>query len=233
MTDSFATNLAKKKQVARAKKNRFTDIRENPRVVDIHESEAVGYFGQWNARFFDSHRPITLELGCGRGEYTVALASKFPERSYLGVDIKGDRLWVGASRVAELKLSNAGFLRSPIARIPAVIAPNEIDEIWLTFPDPRPKEREEKHRLTNLFFLNMYRSLLRPKGWFRFKTDNTPLFNYTLEQLREMPIMELKYTFDLYASQLLVDHHGIKTKYENIWSTRGEKIKYMKFRFKA
>ncbi len=147
------------------------------------------------------------------------------------MDLKGDRIWKGSQYAEENGLMNVAFLRSNIFNILDFFEENEVDEIWLTFPDPRPKDRDEKHRLSNSQYLIKYRKILKDDGWFRFKTDNTPLFEYTLQVLTEFKIRDHEFTFDLYNSSLADEHHGIKTKYEKIWSEKGEQIKYMKFRF--
>ena len=189
--------------------------------------------GKWNETYFEEEKPITVELGCGDGEYTVGLAEIMPNRHFIGVDIKGDRLHKGSTESIENKLRNVAFLRTKIHHLDSFFEENEVDEFWLTFPDPRPKKRDIKRRLTSPRFLLIYEKLLRPNGWFRFKTDNTPLFEYTLEVLQnEFEVKNLAFTFDLYQSDLISEHFGIKTRYEGIWSAKGERIKYLKFQFK-
>lgn len=186
--------------------------------------------GNWKS-FFGNEQDLVVELACGWGEYTISLAEKFPQKNFIGIDLKGDRVWKGSQYAQNNGLSNVAFLRTHIIEILGAFDENEVDEIWLTFPDPRPKDRDEKHRLSNKSFLEKYRQILKPDGWFRFKTDNTELFEYTLQVLTEFDIKDHEFTFDLYNSPLLKEHHGIKTKYERIWTEKGEKIKYMKFRF--
>ncbi|MFT6867381.1 MAG: tRNA (guanine-N7-)-methyltransferase [Cyclobacteriaceae bacterium] len=188
--------------------------------------------GNWRSQFFKNEHPITIELGCGDGEYSVGLAAINPLKNFIGIDIKGDRLFQGSSRAIEEGLGNVGFLRNQIHQIDKYFEENEVDEIWLTFPDPRPRDRDEKRRLTFPRFLKMYESISKKGSWFRFKTDNTLLFNYTLEVLRnDFKVTNLEFTHDLYRSELLAEHQGIQTKYEKIWSDRGETIKYLKFQF--
>jgi len=205
---------------------------ESSNVIESEKPIYKNLRGAWKTDYFKNENPITLELACGKGEYTIGLAEKFPDRNYVGVDLKGDRIFIGSQTAQERKLENVAFIRSRIELLPGLFAPNEVDEIWLTFPDPRPKDRDEKHRLTNLTYLNLYSSILSTNGWFRFKTDNTSLFDYTLGMLKEFNILQLEATHDLYTSNLLEEHHGLQTKYEKIWSTKGESIKYLKFKFR-
>ncbi|MFY0686302.1 MAG: tRNA (guanosine(46)-N7)-methyltransferase TrmB [Cyclobacteriaceae bacterium] len=190
--------------------------------------------GDWNSLIFKNDRPITLELGCGRGEYSIGLASLFPDKNFIGVDIKGDRLYIGSTMAIEQDLPNVAFLRTQMQWLSKFFNQGEVDEIWLTFPDPRPKDRDEKRRLTYPMYMNLYKEVLKKDGWFRFKTDNTALFEYTLALFTagKVVVTDLDYTFDLYNSSMVSEHFGIKTKYEGIWTAKGEKIKYMKFRFK-
>lgn len=210
---------------------RYAANLESNNVVEFQKPIYEKIKGAWKSSYFKNSNPITLELACGKGEYTIGLAEKFQNRNYVGVDIKGDRVFIGSQLAQKKELLNVAFIRSRIELLPELFAPNEIDEIWLTFPDPRPKDRDEKHRLTNITYLNLYRSLLREEGWFRFKTDNSFLFDYTLEILKETDIRQLEFTHDLYKSKLLKEHHGVQTKYEKIWTEKGETIKYMKFKF--
>ena len=172
-------------------------------------------------------------MGCGDGEYSVGLAEVDSERNYIGVDIKGDRLYQGSTYAVENDMHNVAFLRTKIHQLDNFFGEGEVDEFWLTFPDPRPRDRDIRRRLTNPRFLEKYKSLCKPNGWFKFKTDSTSLFEYTLEVLEnEFKVNDLIVTKDLYKDEeLLKDHHGIKTKYEKIWTAKGENIKYLKFRF--
>lgn len=186
--------------------------------------------GCWHD-FFGNNNEIVIELACGWGEYTLALAEKFPNKNFIGVDIKGDRIWKGSQYAQKHQLVNVAFLRTHIIEILNLFNENEVDEIWLTFPDPRPKDRDEKHRLSNKSFLEKYKRILKPEGWFRFKTDNTELFEYTLQLLPELKVKNFEFTLDLYSSPMMEEHYDIKTKYERIWTAKGEQIKYMKFQF--
>ena len=189
--------------------------------------------GFWNELYFVNKNPITLELACGRGEYSVALAKLFPRRNYVGVDIKGDRIWKGSTLAVEHNLQNIGFLRTNILNIDFFFSVKEIDEIWITFPDPRPKKRDVKRRLTNNRFLDLYKLVLQQDGYVRLKTDNTALFEYTLQELQARnDIDDLAFTSDLYDSSLRPECFDIKTRYEEMFASKGEKIKYLRFKFK-
>ncbi len=189
--------------------------------------------GNWHTDYFRNKNELVIELGCGKGEYTVGLADRFPDKNFIGVDVKGDRIWVGSGQAIERELKNVAFLRTQMQFLPEFFDDNEADEMWLTFPDPRPKDRDEKRRLTHPRYMNHYRQVLKPDGWFRFKTDNTILFDYTIEIIRnnEVKVKNLEYTKDLYRSHLVEEHYGITTKYEKLFSQQGETIKYMKFQF--
>lgn len=218
----------------RKKLYRFAENANRENIIEPGKPLFEKIKGNWNQLYFKNERPITVELGCGDGEYSVGLAGIDQERNYIGVDIKGDRLYQGSTYAIENQMSHVAFLRTKILDLDNFFGNGEIDEFWLTFPDPRPRDRDIKRRLSSPRFLNMYQTLCKPNGWFKFKTDSTSLFEYTLEVLQnDFPVDDLEYTMDLYQdSDLLKDHHGIQTKYEKIWSAKGEKIKYMKFRFK-
>lgn len=213
------------------KTQKFADIQISKNVIEPDKPIFSQIKGKWH-NYFDNEYEIIVELACGWGEYTIGLAELFPEKNFIGIDVKGDRIWKGSQYAIENNLNNVAFLRIHITEILSCFGENELSEIWLTFPDPRPKDRDEKHRLSNLNFLKMYRHILKPDGWFRFKTDNTDLFEYSLDVLDSINTNNLSYTFDLYKSDLLDEHFGVKTKYEKIWTERGEKIKYLKFQFR-
>ncbi len=217
----------------KSKLKRFEIIATRDNVIEPGKEIFHTIRGKWNEIQFKNNHPITLELACGRGEYSVGLAKHFPERNYIGTDKKGDRLWKGSTWAVEGNLLNVAFLRTQILYIESFFEAGEVDEIWLTFPDPRPRKRDAKRRLTHSRFLDMYKILLRPDGYFRFKTDNTPLFDYTLEELSmRNDIVDLNYTHDLYTSDLRPECFDIQTKYEEMFTAKGEKIKYLRFRFK-
>ena len=153
-------------------------------------------------------------------------------RNFIGVDKKGDRLWKGSTWAVDEQLANVAFLRTDILFIESFFERGEVDEIWLTFPDPRPRIRDIKRRLSSSRYIDMYKKLLRSDGYFRFKTDNTDLFNFTLEELSmRNDLIDFSYTHDLYQSELRPECYEIKTKYEEMFAAQGEKIKYLRFRF--
>ncbi|QOI98164.1 MAG: tRNA (guanosine(46)-N7)-methyltransferase TrmB [Flammeovirgaceae bacterium] len=213
------------------KKERFRIIEERQNVIEPSKTNYHNIKGKWHAHFGNTN-PITVELACGRGEYSVNLARMFPDKNFIGVDIKGDRIWKGSTWAVELNLTNVAFLRTQILLIESFFAKGEIDELWITFPDPRPRKRDIKRRLTSPRFLNFYKNLLKPSGYLRLKTDNTILFDYTLEVLNERnDIADLAFTHNLYASDLQAECFDIKTRYEEEFAAKGESIKYLRFRF--
>lgn len=214
------------------KQERFRIIEERENVLERSKPLYQAIRGKWNELYFKNNHPITLELACGRGEYTIGLAGQFPDRNYIGIDIKGERIWKGSTWAVEQGLPNVAFLRTQILLIENFFKENEADEIWITFPDPRPRKRDMKRRLTSPRFLEMYKKLLKPGGYIRIKTDNTGLYNYTLEVLAERTdITDLKFTDNLYQSDLRPECFDIKTRYEEEFASKGELIKYLRFKF--
>lgn len=183
--------------------------------------------GKWNEMYFHNNNPIVLELGCGKGEYAVGLGKKFPDKNYIGVDIKGARMWTGAKMVEKEHISNVAFLRTSIELIDNFFNPGEVDEIWITFPDPQMKNANK--RLTGTRFLRNYRKILAPNGIVHLKTDSPFLYTYTRELTRSNNLSTIVDTSDLYASGLANDILEIKTHYENQWLQRGLTIKYISF----
>jgi tRNA (guanine-N7-)-methyltransferase len=223
-------------------RNKLARFRENqlaPNVFEAGKSNYENMKGQWHAAFFRNQNPIVLELACGRGEYSVALAAKYPHLNFVGVDIKGARLWKGSQQALAQGLANVAFLRTQIQQIEDFFAKGEVSEIWLIHPDPRPKEADARRRLTCPRFLDHYRNISVDQVLVRLKTDSAGLFRYTLDEvLPTEPIANLVYTEDLYHSPLLADHldqHGqpIKTKYEDMFMAQGCTIHYAKFRLLA
>lgn len=183
--------------------------------------------GHWNENYFHNDNPIVLELGCGKGEYAVGLGKRFPDKNYIGVDIKGARMWTGAKQVVEAGLTNVAFLRTSIEFIDRLFAPDEVSEVWITFPDPQMKNVNK--RLTGTRFLNNYRNMLKDGGIVHLKTDSPFLYTYTdaMVKLNNLPV-EVN-TSNLYNSGLADDILEIKTHYEKQWLERGLTIKYLKF----
>ncbi|MDR3236530.1 MAG: tRNA (guanosine(46)-N7)-methyltransferase TrmB [Prevotellaceae bacterium] len=215
-------------------KNKHRRFRENETFAILHQPPFADYFrrahplrGTWRAQIFGNPNPIVLELGCGKGEYTLALAQKYPQRNYIGVDIKGARLWRGAKTATEQALPNVRFLRARIEHIDALFAPSEIDEIWITFPDPQPKNPNK--RLTSPPFLNRYRLILKPAGAVHLKTDSRPLHDYTLALIAHNRLTLNHATPDLYAAPLADDLLAVKTHYEKIYLLRSLPITYLQF----
>ena len=215
------------------KLERFKEIETLSNVIEPTKEHYHYVRGKWNEDVFKNSNPITVELACGRGEYTVGLARLFPNNNYIGVDIKGERIWKGSSQALTEGLSNVAFLRTMILLIENFFDEREVNEIWITFPDPRPRKRDIKRRLTSPRFLAMYKKLLKPGGYVRLKTDNTGLYEYSLEELQNRKdIADLKFTDDVYNSDLRPECFDIKTRFELQFASKGEKIKYLRFRFK-
>lgn len=218
--------------MSRKKLERFIDNKIVTNIVQEGKNSFETNIGKWSEVQFQNTNDIVIELGCGRGEYTVGLAENISNKNFIGVDIKGARIWIGSQYAIENKLNNVAFLRTQIHSLDKHFAKDELSEIWITFPDPRPKDGDEKRRLTSPRFMGMYKTLLKKEGWVKFKTDNTALFNYTLEVLADdVKVKNLVHTHDLYNSEYMSDHFGVKTKYEDLFYEKGELIKYLKFQF--
>ena len=187
--------------------------------------------GRWHSDYFKNPNPIVLELGCGKGEYTIGLSENNQSKNYIGVDIKGNRIWVGAKYAIENNLNNVAFLRTRIDFIEHCFLENEIDEIWITFPDPQPQSTRKRSRLTNPLFLNRYKKILKKGGLIHLKTDSTSLYEYTLQVIEENKNLIIWQTDNLYQNcpdnrQELIQ---IKTHYEKLFTDKGENIKYICF----
>ncbi len=216
----------------RKKQKRFQDNAESRNVIEPGKEIFENIKGKWHA-FFGNDHPISLELACGRGEYTVGLAREFQDRNFIGVDIKGARIWKGSSIANEEKLNNAAFLRTQIDHIEKFFEKGEVNDIWIIHPDPQPRDSDEKRRLTNNSFLDRYKNFLASGAWIRLKTDDIGLFEYTLEVLNQRKdVTNLVWTKDLYTSELLSEHYGIQTNYERKFLKEGFNINYLKFQFK-
>lgn len=220
--------------MARSKLAKFAAIGERENVIEPGDERYGQLKGKWRELQFRNTNPIVLEVGCGRGEYCIGMARLFPEKNFIGSDIKGERLWKGSTLAEEEELDNVAFLRTFIEQIDENFAEKEVDEIWITFPDPRPKDRDIKRRLTSPRFLALYRKILKPNGLIHLKTDNLALYEYTLEVLqeRESEIKHLLHTSDLYRSDLQEHTMGIYTTYEKRYLDEGIPIKYIQLQFK-
>jgi len=195
-------------------------------------SKNFNYKGNWNSLYFKNNNPIIIELGCGRGEYTVNLAKLNPDKNYIGIDIKGARFWRGAKTSIDEKLDNVVFLRTQIELINLVFGKDEVDEIWLTFPDPQIKYQRTKHRLTNPFFINLYKKILKNKGIVHLKTDSEFLHGYTLGILKSFSINLIFSNHDIYKNNNAPDEViNIKTHYEKLFLESNKNISYLSFTF--
>lgn len=183
--------------------------------------------GQWREKYFHNNNPIVVELGCGRGEYTVGLAERYPDKNFIGVDIKGARMWAGAKQAIEKGLNNVAFLRTQIEFITEFFSAGEIDEIWITFCDPQMKKATK--RLTSTYFMQRYHKIMKTNGLIHLKTDSPFLYTYTTEMLKLNPYPVLANTDDLYAGNLYPDARALQTHYERQWLDRGLSIKYIEW----
>jgi tRNA (guanine-N7-)-methyltransferase len=199
---------------------------------EVETSAVLAMAGHWREQYFHNNNPIVLELGCGRGEYTVGLAQRDANKNYIGVDIKGARMWAGAKQAELAGMGNVAFLRTNIELLSKFFAPNEVDEIWITFPDPQMKKVTK--RLTSTYFMERYRQVLRPNGIIHLKTDSPFLYTYTDAMVKENNYPIVANTCDLYGSdaigQLGNEARALKTHYEKQWLDRGLTIKYIAWR---
>lgn len=185
--------------------------------------------GQWSEKVFGNNNPITLELACGRGEYTVGLAEMYPDRNFIGVDVKASRMWQGAKYALEKGLKNVAFIRIQIDFLNEFFETGEVDEIWITFPDPQPQKTREKQRLTSPKFLTKYLELLGKGHVVNLKTDSDFLLNYTLQTIQDKDILIRELLLDIDQKEDLQDELKIRTYYERLWREKGIVIKYLKF----
>jgi tRNA (guanine-N7-)-methyltransferase len=218
------------------KLRKFAEVEQMPHVIQVPfralEAEEFELRGKWHSQFFHNSNPIVLELGCGRGEYTVGLARTTPEANFIGIDIKGARLWAGAKESMLAGMTNVGFLRTNIELLPRFFAPGEVAEIWITFPDPQMKK--VRKRLTATNFLQMYAEFLTPGGRINLKTDSPFLYTYTSRLVHLNSLEVLAETDDLYGpAGQGVECPDIRTHYEQQWLARGLNIKYLAFRLPA
>lgn len=222
--------------MAKNKLRRFDEMKEMSHVFEptiaFTKTEKWPLKGKWAAEFFKNDHPIVLELGCGKGEYTVGLARKYPEKNFIGIDIKGARMWVGAKSAQEEGLKNVVFLRTKIDFIEAFFGAGEIAEIWLTFSDPQPQK--PRKRLTSAYFIQKYREILVTGGIVHLKTDSDLLFEFTEEEIKTHGYKVNHLTWDVYRDLSTFDEDtqavlAIKTHYESLFSEKGAVIKYTQF----
>ncbi len=219
--------------MSKDKLKRFAENLTFPNFFQPTIEEAMQGFhlkGKWNKDFFGNDNPIVLELGCGKGEYTVALAHKYPKKNYIGIDIKGARMWRGCKTAIEEKMTNVAFIRTRIDLILNFFDKSEIGEIWITFPDPQPRMKQVKKRLTSPRFIERYEQILIPKGIIHLKSDNTEIYNFTLSTIENDGHHLLFQTNDLYNSGFEGDAVEVQTFYENMFLKENEAIKYIQFR---
>ncbi len=188
-----------------------------------------GIKGNWHERYFNNQNPIILEVGCGRGEYTVSLGRKYPDQNFIGLDAKGPRLWRGAKTYIDEGMRNGAFICGLAETIADYFAPGEVSEVWVTFPDPQPKPSREQQRLVSKRFLDLYRQVLKPGGIVHFKTDNDELFAWAIQSFEQNRGVDLlKNCEDVDKALDLKEIMSIQTKYEMLFRAKGQKIKYAK-----
>ena len=224
----------------RNKLQKFAEILSFPNVYENYDpkdpglvgkdGEPVEMKGQWAEKHFKNNNPITLELACGRGEYTLGLAERYPNRNFIGLDVKGARIWKGASIALEKNFTNAAFLRTRIEQIALFFDTAEVSEIWITFPDPFLRKGKENRRLTSAYFIDQYRKILHPNGTVNLKTDSPELYEFTLETIADDRKCKLIYQDDdIYSKDLVTEELEIKTYYEKMHLEAKKTIKYVKF----
>lgn len=219
--------------MAKNKLQRFREMKTMSNVAEfMHTDIAKGPLslrGNWGSKFFKNNNPVVLELGCGKGEYTVNLARRYPERNFIGLDVKGSRMYVGARMALDEDLNNVAFLRTRIDFINSSFAENEVDEIWITFPDPQP--RKPRKRLTSHLFLSRYRQLLKPGGIIHLKTDSVLMHESTLEVIEEGKHIQLDASRNIYHDGKEHDSvlTEIQTTYEKKFLAEGKPITYVSF----
>jgi tRNA (guanine-N7-)-methyltransferase len=232
----LVSELKKQNFSLKVGKGKLHKFQENATFEHVIEPEVKGYVGEdhplkgkWKSEFFKNNHPIVVELGCGKGEYSVGLAKAFPDKNFIGVDIKGARIWKGAKTSHQAGLKNIAFLRTRIEVINSFFATNEVDEVWVTFPDPQQKKRRAKKRLTSSVFLAKYQMFLKNKGLVHLKTDSTFLYEYTAELVELNQLDVVKSTANLYAENWVDEVLAIQTHYEKLHIDDGDEIHYISF----
>jgi len=198
-------------------------------VLKDFEGKELDLKGKWRADIFKNDNPLILELACGKGDYAIALARKYPDKNFIGVDSKGARIFTGAKQALEEKLQNLAFARMRIENITNFFEPGEVDEIWITFTDPFPGKKNAKRRLSHKKFIDRYKAIAKPGAIIHFKTDDLPLFHFTKEQVDELKLNILYYKEDIYASPFDFEELAIQTYYEKSHLAEGRKINYIRF----
>lgn len=224
--------------MAKNKLKHFADMKTMPFVFEPTTEEGMNNAfllkGKWHSDFFKNDNPIIVELGCGKGEYTIELAKRNPNINYIGIDIKGARIWYGANEVRLREMKNVAFVRTKVDFITAIFGKNEVSEIWLTFSDPQ-KEKPRK-RLTSSLFIDRYRNILKPNGLVHLKTDSDLLYEYTVEEIETNGYNSIIQSENIYKDLIptldseQADVLNIKTNYEEIFSSKGYTIKYCQFK---
>jgi tRNA (guanine-N7-)-methyltransferase len=214
--------------MAQKKLLRFAAIKAFSNVLEYPE----GMKGKWNG-YFKNTNPVVLELACGRGEYAVGLAKLFPQQNFIGIDIKGNRMYIGAKQCLAENISNAAFLRTQIEKLTDYFNPGDVDEIWLTFPDPQLRTSKAKRRLTHPRFLRLYQQVLRPCGAIHLKTDSPDLYHFTKRVAGLYDLIIVEDSDDVYATQQIKEELTIKTHYESLDIAQSKKIHYLKFTLPA
>lgn len=225
--------MSKGKREKFAELETFPNVFQNfnplePRVYCVGEERKLK--GCWHHDIFENDHPIVAELACGKGEYAVNLAKAFPDKNFVGIDVKGNRIWKGAKKALEAELSNVAFLRIRIETMAAYFAKGELDEVWITFPDPFPRKSKAKRRLTSPRFLEVYRKVLISNGLIHLKTDATSLFEYTLETLQHEQIEPETVIWDVHGMEEPPEVLQIRTFYEELHLEAGKQIHYLNFR---
>jgi tRNA (guanine-N7-)-methyltransferase len=210
--------------MAQKKLLRFAEIDTFPNVLQYPD----GMQGNWKNFFHNTH-PITLELACGRGEYSVGLGRLYPDQNFLGIDLKGNRIWVGAKKALNEKLTNVGFIRSHIDKITNYFEPDEVSGIWITFPDPQLRVSKAKKRLTHPRYLRLYQTILKPGGFIHLKTDSPDLYSFTKQVIELYGLNLYEDQDDAYAQNEVPDYLKIRTHYEGLDIAKSNRIHYLKF----
>lgn len=221
-------------------KNKLKRFRENDTFSNLFQpsreellSDTFAMKGKWHSEYFKNDKPIVLELGCGKGEYTLGLSERYPNKNFIGIDIKGARIWRGAKTALEQKRENVAFMRMQIELIESAFAIDEVSEIWITFPDPQIKYKRTKHRLTNQEFLNKYKKILVEDGIVHLKTDSEFMHGYTLGLLHGLGHEVLLAHHNIYVNTEAPEEVvSIQTYYEKQFLAQGKYITYLKFRLK-